>query len=98
VLDHCNWTHPFDDSGKRRDYDAVPKKVSELLDNPLRSLTGSLRRAGGYAKDETLYTKFLRVDTLHRRVARKTVQSQFERALDKVLHLDGTRDAECLPG
>jgi len=25
VLDNRNWTHPFDDEGRRRDYDAVPK-------------------------------------------------------------------------
>lgn len=31
-------------------------------------------------------------------IAHKTVQSQFENALDNALHLDGTRDAEHLPG
>ena len=59
VLDNRSWMHPFDDQGRRRDYADIPKAVSDLVDDPFRSLAGELRRAGGYAKDTTPFSKFL---------------------------------------
>jgi hypothetical protein len=47
VLDNRNWMHPFDDWGHRRGYKDIPKSVSDLVDDPFRSLAGELRRAGG---------------------------------------------------
>jgi hypothetical protein len=98
VLDNRNWMHPFDQNGKRRDYDAVPDRVSGLVDDPFRSLAGSLRRAGGFAKDETPYTEFLWADFLRRRIARKLVEGDFEQALDEALQLAKSRQADYLPG
>jgi len=98
MLDNRNWLHPFDDEGKRRRYDEIPKRVSGLVDDPFRSLAGSLRRAGGYAKDETPYTEFLWADFLRRRLARKLVEGDFEQALDEALQLAKSKDARYLPG
>ena len=50
VLDNRSWMYPFDDQGRRRDYADIPKAVSDLVDDPFRSLAGELRRAGRYAK------------------------------------------------
>src|SRR5450631_2521758 len=45
VLDHHRWVHPYDASGRRRDFDAIPASIAELVDDPFRSLAGALRRA-----------------------------------------------------
>ncbi|MGB7091609.1 MAG: ParB-like protein, partial [Methylovirgula sp.] len=52
-LDNRGWMHPFDDAGRRRGYEDIPKSLTDLVDDPFRSLAGELRLAGGYAKDTT---------------------------------------------
>jgi len=98
VMDDRNWMHPFDAKGRRRDYQAIPKSVVDLVDDPFRSLAGELRRAGGFAKDTTPFSEFLWADFLRRRMKRKFVESDFDRALTKALELGKSKDAEYLPG
>jgi hypothetical protein len=47
------WCRPYDADGRRRDFDDIPRAVSDLVDDPYRSLAGELRQAGGFAKDTT---------------------------------------------
>jgi hypothetical protein len=98
VMDSRNWTHPFDDAGRRRNYKDLPKSVTGLVDDPFRSLAGGLRRAGGYAKDTTPFSEFIWADFLRRRMKRKFVEKDFERAIDKALQLAKSEDANYLPG
>jgi hypothetical protein len=98
VLDNRSWMHPFDDEGRRRHYDDLPKAVSELVDDPFRSLAGELRRAGGYAKDTTPFSEFLWADFLRRRVKRKLVETNFASAMEQALQLAKSEDANYLPG
>jgi hypothetical protein len=98
VMDSRNWTHPFDDAGRRRDYKNIPKSVTKLIDDPFRSLAGELRRAGGYAKDETPFSEFIWADFLRRRMKRKLVERDFQRAVEKALELGRSMDANYLPG
>jgi hypothetical protein len=97
-MDNHNWMHPFDAEGRRRHYKDIPKSVTELVDDPFRSLAGELRRAGGYAKDTTPFSEFLWADFLRRRMKRKLVERDFERALVKALQLAEGKDASYLPG
>jgi len=98
VLDNRSWMHPFDDEGHRRGYDDLPKAVSDLVDDPFRSLAGELRRAGGFAKDTTPFSEFLWADFLRRRVKRKLVETNFEQAMEQALQLAKSEDANYLPG
>jgi hypothetical protein len=98
VMDNRSWMHPFDDDGRRRHYKDIPKSVTELVDDPFRSLAGELRRAGGFAKDTTPFSEFLWADFLRRRMKRKAVERDFGHALDKALELSKTKDADYLPG
>ena len=98
VLDNRSWMHPFDDEGKRRTYDDIPKSVTGLVDDPFRSLAGELRRAGGYAKDTTPFSEFLWADFLRRRIKRKLVENDFDRSVEKALELAKSMDADYLPG
>jgi hypothetical protein len=98
VLDNRSWMHPFDDQGRRRGYDALPKTVSKLVDDPFRSIAGELRRAGGFAKDTTPFSEFLWADFLRRRIKRKLVDNDFTQAMEKALQLAKSVDANYLPG
>jgi hypothetical protein len=90
--------HPFDTKGTRRHYEDIPKRVTDLVDDPFRSLAGELRRAGGFAKDTTPFSEFLWADFLRRRMKRGTVEREFERAIEKALRLAKSEDADYLPG
>lgn len=97
-LDNRNWLHPFDASGRRRDYAELPKSIKGLADDPYRSLAGEVRRAGGYAKVDTPYSEFLWADFLRRRIDLKAVQGNFPKAVAKAAALAHGKAASYLPG
>jgi len=97
-LDNRGWLHPYDDRGRRRHYRELPRRVTELVDDPYRSLAGELRRAGGFAKDTTPFSEFLWADFLRRRIKRSRVASDFTAALEQALRLARGEDADYLPG
>jgi len=98
VMDNRNWMHPFDEQGRRQAYDALPKSVEGLVDDPYRSLAGELRQVGGYAKDTTPFSEFLWADYLRRTVDRKLVERQFDEALKQAMQLAKGAEADYLPG
>jgi hypothetical protein len=98
VLDNRSWMHPYDAEGERRHYGDIPKRVTDMVDDPFRSLAGELRRAGGFAKDTTPFSEFLWADFLRRRMKRKIVERDFARALEKALQLARSMEAGYLPG
>jgi hypothetical protein len=97
-LDNRAWCHPYDAAGKRRDFDAMPKTVAGLADDPYRSLAGELRRAGGFAKDTTPFSEFLWADFLRTRVKAKQIEGRFSAALEKAMSLARSEEAGYLPG
>ena len=98
VLDNQSWVHPYDDQGKRRGHEAIPKSVAALIDDPFRSLAGALRRVGGYAKETTPFSEFLWADFLRRRMKRKDVERDFAGSVEQALLLARGEDADYLPG
>ncbi len=98
VMDNRSWMHPFDAKGERRHYKDIPKRVTDLVDDSFRSLAGELRRAGGFAKDTAPFSEFLWADFLRRRMKRKIVERDFDRALEMALALARNKDADYLPG
>jgi len=97
-LDNRSWMHPFDDKGRRRHYKDIPKSVRDLVDDPFRSLAGELRRAGGFAKDTTPFSEFLWADYLRRRIKRKLVEHDFDRAIITAMKFAKSQEAIFLPG
>lgn len=97
-MDNRNWLHPFDAHGRRQDYDALPRHVGKLADDPYRSLAGAVRREGGYAKVETPYAEFLWADFLRRRIKTSRIEDQFDQCVTKALELARSHDAHHLPG
>jgi hypothetical protein len=72
--------------------------VTQLRDDPFRSLAGELRRVGGYAKDTTPFSEFQWADFLRRQMSRKSVEANFAKAIEKALELAKSKDAVYLPG
>jgi hypothetical protein len=97
-LESHNWTHPFDDEGRRRSYDDMPESVDDLIDDPFRSLAGAVKRAGGYAKDKTPFSEFRWADFLRGRIPRELVDRDFGRALALAMNLAESAEAAALPG
>jgi hypothetical protein len=97
-MDNRAWCHPYDAAGKRRDFDDIPKRVSDLADDPYRSLSGELRRAGGFAKDTTPFSEFLWADFLRPRVRAKQISERFSAAIEKALAFAKSHEAAYLPG
>jgi hypothetical protein len=97
-LDNRSWVHPYDASGRRRDFDEIPKKISGLKDDPFRSIAGELRRMGGFAKDTTPFSEFLWADFMRRRISRSVTKDDFEKALKQAMKLAKSEEASYLPG
>ena len=98
VMDHYRWSYPFDASGERQPHGSLPKSVNGLTDDPYRSLAGALRRAGGYAKDNTPFSEFMWADFLRNRIDPKLLHRDFKEAEIAALRLARTKSAKHLPG
>src|ERR1035437_278754 len=55
-MEEHHLSHPFDGQGKR--VDKIPKYLTELVDDPYRSLAGLARKAGAYDKVAVPFTEF----------------------------------------
>jgi hypothetical protein len=98
TMDHHQWVHPYDNSGIRREFAAVPKRLEHLEDDPYRSLAGELRRAGGFAKDVTPFSEFLWADFFRSRIAFDDTEPGLKKALAKAMKLARGQAARYLPG
>jgi len=98
VLDNRGWCHPYDAEGRRRDFQNIPTLISDLVDDPYRSLAGELRQVGGFAKDTTPFSEFIWADFLRRRIKLKDIKADFSAALARALELAKTTEADYLPG
>ena len=97
-LDNSDWCHAYNADGKRCELSDIPKDLSELADDPFRSLVGELIRAGGCAKSGAPFFEFLWADFMRRRIKRQLVEKDFDTALVKALDLAKSTDAKSLPG
>ncbi len=98
VLDHLQLVHPYDAEGVRQPFDHMPRKLPKLVDDPYRSLSAEVRRAGGYAKDTAPFSEFLWADFFRRRVPATLLAESFKAALSQALDLAHRPEAEHLPG
>jgi hypothetical protein len=97
-LDNSDWCHAYDAAGERRALSDIPKSLSELVEDPFRSLVGELIRAGGCAKTDTPFFEFLWADFLRRRIKQNLIETDFGSALVSALELAKGQDAKSLPG
>ena len=87
TMDKHGWCRPYDNEGRRREYEDLPDSFADLLDDPFRSLASAVRRAGGFPKDPALFSEFATADFLRQRIDRQIVESDFDLAVMQSLHL-----------
>ena len=76
----------------------MPKTIDSMQDDPFRSLAGTLKRAGGYAKDKAPYSEFKWADFLRRRMPRELVEHDFGGALAMAMYLAPGSRSGCTAG
>ncbi len=98
TMEFRSWAHPYDNRGNRRDYGDIPQRLTELEDDPHRSLAGMVRIAGGFAKDQAPFVEFLWADFFRPHVAARMVKKDPRRAIREGLRLARSQQARYLPG
>lgn len=98
LLEFHQWVHPYDEKGKRISFQKIPTQISELKDDPYRSLAGIARRSGAFAKDITPFSEFLWADFYRLRIDKSVLKSSPSHALELAHQLAKLRHASYLPG
>jgi hypothetical protein len=98
TLEFRSWSHPYDRQGRRRDYRDMPRRLTELEDDPYRSLAGLVRGAGGFAKDQAPFVEFLWADFFRSRVPAQLIKKEPRRAARIGTRLARSAEARYLPG
>jgi hypothetical protein len=90
-------SHPFDGQGQR--VKAIPKYLTELVDDPYRSLAGLARKAGAYDKVDVPFTEFKWADYLRDKVDHALIcKAHLAEAIQQAVGLAHQRGAAHLPG
>jgi hypothetical protein len=97
-LDNQGWLHPFDEHGERRPYSAIPKRISQLRDDPFRSLAGAARKAGGFAKDTRPFMDFIWADYFRTLFKVRDIRHNWEATLKEAIARAHRPQAHFLPG
>jgi hypothetical protein len=98
TMEFRSWSHPYDSRGLRRDYRDMPPGLSQLEDDPYRSLAGLVRAAGGFAKDQAPFVEFLWADFFRQHIAARTLKKNLRRATRAGIRLAQSSEARYLPG
>lgn len=98
IMDFHQLTHPYDEHGQRLDYSAIPNDITELRNDPYRSLAGFVRTAGGYAKDTAPFSEFLWADFFRPLISEKMIHKSQKLAIEQAVGLARGSEARYLPG
>jgi hypothetical protein len=92
------WAHLYDHKGRRRPCSEMPDRLTQLQDDPYRSLAGLVRTSGGYAKDEAPFSEFLWADFFRTRISASNIKQNLSRAVKAGVKLAHSKEARYLPG
>ncbi len=89
----------YDSQGKGpKNPDLLPQRLTQLENDPYRSLAWLVRINGGYRKTEVLYAEFKWAQYFRPRVSVSTRRASIENALDEGIRLAKLSAASDLPG
>ena len=97
TMEFNRWAHPYNELGQRQEYEAIPRRLTDLVDDPYRTLAARVRMTGGFAKDATPYSEFLWADFYRRRLKLKGNRVTPKHVQDALL-LAHSHEAAYLPG
>jgi hypothetical protein len=76
----------------------LPQKVSELTDDPYRSLAWAVRERGGFQKTTVSFSEFQWANFFRKRIEIGSKPKDFKRAVEAALQISHTAEAKGLPG
>jgi hypothetical protein len=98
-MERQHWVHPYDETGRKRDFSEIPHHLKLLRDDPFRSLAAYVRDAGGYEKTPAPFAEFVWADFFRERIeAAKLAGHRFETAIERGITLARHAAAAHLPG
>ena len=80
------------------DPDRLPRKVSELTDDPYRALAWAVRKRGAYRKTNSTFAELQWANNFRSRVSIGPAPGDFDRAVEAALKLSHLPAAKDLPG
>jgi hypothetical protein len=98
VMEFRAWAHPFDARGLRRDCREIPRRLTQLHDDPYRSLANRVHAAGGYAKSVLPFAEFMWADFFRARISAGKVRRRAPLAVREGVKLARSASARYLPG
>ena len=97
-LDHRSWVHCYDQHGKRRPFNAVPKRFEDMADDPYRSLASSVENKGGFSKPEEPFFEFLWANHFRNHIPAALVRRKYDEGVEEALKLARSSASAFLPG
>lgn len=89
--------HPFGGEGQR--IERLPTSLSQLVDDPYRSLSGLARKAGAYDKTDEAYLEFKWANYFRDKIPLSTLNiEQLPEAIHRAIELASAPAAAALPG
>lgn len=92
------WAHPFNAKGQRCGLNEIPKHLTDLVDDPYRSLAGYVREAGGYIKSSIAFAEFAWADFFRKLMKLDGSLDHFDAAVSAAVKLAHSAQARGLPG
>jgi hypothetical protein len=93
------WVYPYDNQGRGPlDPEAIPKTVTEMTDDPYRSLAWEVRKRGGYKKTADSFAEFKWANFFRARIPVGDGEGGFQRAIEAALNISHSAEAKGLPG
>jgi hypothetical protein len=98
TMENHRWTYPYDCDGRRVAFADMYEHVWELADDEFRSLSESVRDAGGNEKTAVPLEEFRWADFFRHRLPPPVTDGDFESLVRKAVKLAKSRPALGLPG
>jgi len=98
AMENNRWTYPYDAHGQRVAFGEMRQQVWELADDEFRSLSASVRDAGGYEKTTVPLEEFRWADFFRAHFSPPESDAEFDRLVKKAVKLAQSKAALGLPG
>ncbi|MGA2621451.1 MAG: ParB/Srx family N-terminal domain-containing protein [Thermoguttaceae bacterium] len=93
------WVYLYDNEGRGPlEPDRLPRKVTELSDDPYRALAWAVRKRGGYRKTNASFAEFKWAKYFRSRITIGSAPGDFDRAVEAALKISHLPEAQDLPG
>lgn len=98
TMENNRWTYPYDAQGRRVAFSDLCEHVWELTNDEFRSLSASVRDAGGYQKTPVPLEEFRWADFFRSHLPLPTSDDEYDLLVERALKLARSEAALGLPG